>query len=419
METSTTTTGSDILALFGIGPNEQFSDKTSQSYIKFDNNIHLTFGDGDKQIEYKPRTKEEKSNANTVKYGQGKLFFSELQFFNLYYDPKIHKRPICLYIGAALGTHIATLAKMYPMFEYHLYDPQEFNMEVLKEHIGDEIDIENGKNIKIYQKLFEDKDMKKWKKQQEEGSNIFFVVDIRNLNYERIENVDKNQDKFRKNEKLVMDDMLLQQKWYQTIKPTKALLKMRLPYYEKFLTSNEIEYEYLDGIVYRQQFSSQTSSETRFVPFDPNSDGTYKMRKWNIIVYQDVNSAHNKIMREKTKFINPFSINDKNIEMDDLIAQKIGLYNDYDSTAVTIIIIDYLMKFGVNPTYDQFYQLAKNIFIEIGKNDIWDYNLAGIRDYNLAGIRDKMRFVDEDGNKLDQERKKIIGISDEEQVDLD
>ena len=57
------------------------------------------------------------------------------------------------------------------------------------------------------------------------------------------------------------------------------------------------------------------------------------------------------------------------------IAEKIGLYNDYDSTAATIIILDYLTKFRVNPTYEQFYSLAKNIFIEVGKSNFWNYNL--------------------------------------------
>jgi hypothetical protein len=414
-----TTKGKDILALFGfVEQTEAISDKTSEKYIQFDNNIHLTFGDTDPQLKYESRKADEKIAATTVKYGQLKLFLAELQFFNFYYNPTIHFKPVCLYIGAALGTHIGALANMYPMIEFHLYDPEEFNMEVLKERISDtnKIDIQNGKNIKIYKQFFEDKDMDIWKKKQENGSNIFLMVDIRNKNYKRIENVYKNQDIFKKNEKLVIDDMLLQQKWFYHIKPTKALLKMRLPYYETFLTSNEIEYEYLDGIVYRQQFASQTSTETRLVPFDANIDGTYQVRKWNIIAYEQVNSSHNKVLREKTKFKNPFSFNDPNIRFDDLIAEKIGLYNDYDSTAATVIITNYLLKFGVNPTYFQFYALAKEIFIDVGRSIIWNHNLAGIRQsLNLPSSSKQINhFIDEDGNPVEQNVKNKYGTEDPE-----
>ncbi len=369
-----------------------------QIYIRFDRDKYLTFGEGDQQIEYKgARTRKEKEASTTVKYGQLKLFLAELQFFNLYFDPEKHKNPVCLYIGAALGTHIATLAKMYPMIQFKLYDPSDFNHQVL-----DPLD-----NVEIFQQYFEDTDMEEWAtKQQSKEMNVFLLVDIRNLNYQRIQDVDKNRNKFRNNEKLVIDDMNLQRKWFEGIKPTKALLKMRLPYFETFLTGPEIIFDYLDGTVYRQQFASQTSSETRFVPYDVDTDGKYPTRVWNIKTYESITNAHNKEIREKGLFINPFSHTDPTIQVDDPIAEKIGLYNDYDSTAASLIIIDYLTKFKVDPNYTQFYQLTKEIFIDVGRSKVFNYN--------LKGLREKLKFVDEFGEEVENNPKVKKGTEDEE-----
>jgi len=156
MDNKNKKTGQQLLDELGAGLPISFTEsKTAaiatnsrRSHIQFDRNKHLTFGEWDPQIKYAPRTKKEKELATAVKYGQLKLFLSELQFLNLYFNPSIHKNAVCLYIGAALGTHIAPLARMYPMIQFKLYDPAEFNMDVLK-------DIDN---IEIFNNLFEEKD---------------------------------------------------------------------------------------------------------------------------------------------------------------------------------------------------------------------------------------------------------------------
>jgi hypothetical protein len=414
----TEATGIDALRALGanFGMVKATSEKGKETYIPFDRNVHLTFGEGDPTTPYTKRKKSEKLKATTFKYGQLKLFLAELQFFNLYYDPEIHKNPVCIYIGAALGTHIATLAQMYSMIKFKLYDPAKFNREVL----------DPVPNIEIFEQFFTNEDANEWAQEQKLNKvNIFLLVDIRNRGYKKIDDPDKNQNDFRKNEKLVADDMDLQRSWFKIIKPTKALLKMRLPYYEKFLTTPETRYEYLDGIVYRQQFASQTSTETRFVPYDANDNGEYPTRIWNIITYESITNSHNKELREGiiikeniksgapikeyVQFINPFSNTDKKIKITDPIAEKIGLMNDYDSTAATYIILDYLIKFRVNPTYDQFYQLAKTIFIDVGKSNIWDFN--------LRGVREKERFVNENGEILEQEPKLKRGTEDPENIE--
>jgi hypothetical protein len=189
----------------------------------------------------------------------------------------------------------------------------------------------------------------------------------------------------------VINDHLLQQKWVETIKPTKSLLKFRLPYNEQFVSDEFKQFNYLDGIVFRQQFASPSSSETRLVPSDPNPDGIYPKRNWDIAIYEKMLSSHNRDLRETAKFVNPLSDLIPEIKIGDLIAEKIGLLNDYDSTAATIIILDYMAKFGIHPSYSAFYKLAKQLFISIGNSTVNSYNLRGRR---AGGF-----FIDEDGNE--------------------
>ncbi len=406
-------TGEDILKNLTGQLIGNIEEKTSKSikYIKFERDLYLTFGEGDHQLEYSSQSDKGKKLMR-VKYGQFKLFLAELQFFNLYFDPKIHKKAVCVYIGAALGTHIAPLAKMYPMIEFKLYDPQPFNTEVLSP-----VD-----NIEMINELFTDVHTKYWANQQKEGTNVFLIVDIRNTAYKKIPNVHAYQKAFRDNEKLVTDDMNLQRYWFEQIKPTKALLKMRLPYYENFLTTPETLLEYLDGIVYRQQFAPPTSTETRLVPYDADDTGKYPTRIWNIISYERVTNSHNKglregilikeskgseiIKKEFIRFINPFSAQDKSIKFDQPIAETLGLINDYDSTAATLIILDYLLKFGVNADYTNFYNFAKVILDDVGKSNMWNYNLAGIRQGD--------KYANEEGEIIEQEQKAKRGTEDPE-----
>lgn len=366
--------------------------KDDNSYVIFDKNKYMTFGQGDEEIKYEKRSAEEKFNSTSFASGQHKLLFCELNFLNIYFDMEKHKDPVIVYIGAANGTHTATIAKMYPMIKFELYDPEKFNLEALG----------NLENVSMYNRQFSESDTKHWKNESEKGRNIFLIVDIRNLNYRNDikTKTKKGQQEFFENEKLVWEDMLLQEKWHREINPTKSLLKFRLPWYETFVTKTN--YEYLDGIVYRQQYSRKTSSETRFVPYDRDENGKYKTRMWNIKVYENLCSYHNRIVRISKRFVNPFSLHNDGINEDDPIAEKLALYNDYDSTASAMIVMDYLFKFGISPEYDTFYVLFKNIDIDSGKNLYWNFNLRGRSKEESGG-----RFIDENGEEMEQKRKTI------------
>lgn len=352
----------------------------------FDRNKHFTFGEGDETSQYRGRTKMEKMQSANVAYGQLKCFLEVLQFLNLYYDPNMHENAQVLYIGAALGTNIGVLANMYPMVQWHLYDKSKFNERVLK-----------AKNIFLHKKNFDDEEEDKWIDIAKRDA-VFLVSDIRNTAYDpSTKNIESNKINSLKNEQMVWDDMQLQAKWVKAIQPTQALLKIRFPYYFPYVT--KVEYEYLKGTIYRQAWQRPTSSETRFVPSQPDDKGVYPAAIYNIKAYENVCFHHNMFTRQKLVFTNPFAANNPDIKPNDKIAETIGLNNDFDSTLTTVIICDYLLKFGVNPTFSGFKSLAKRIFEGVGDGMIWKYNLYGSR--NITGDNSS-KFRKEDGSFLKQ-----------------
>lgn len=344
---------------------------------------NLTFGNGDKHMEYARRTAEEKKSSTSVKFGQAKLGFMLLEFLNIFYDPEVHTNPVVLYIGAAPGINVAIIAKMYPMISFVLYDPSRF-----------EESLRDCDNILIHDRLFEDSDIKEWKVRKENGDHIFLVSDIRNVKYKTFKNLHTDRAKYIESENLVKEDMLLQQRWVTEIQPAFSSLKFRLPWNEPWMDASSLYFSYLDGYVFVQAFESQTSSETRLVPYSPDNK-VYEKRQWNTKLYQDCCFYHNTITRDKIKFKHPLKSIDHTINTTQL--SRIGLTDDYDSTLASYIIVEYLSKFNIPITLEHFYTLARELFIEFGKGFYWDRN--------LAGIRKKQKFINEDGTVRAQVRK--------------
>ena len=359
------------------------ANATDPSLIKF-NRQHLTFGNGDNHAKYSRRTAEEKNRSTSVKFGQAKLGFMLLEFLNIFYDPEIHTKPVVLYIGAAPGINVAIIAKMYPMISFVLYDPSRF-----------EESLQDCKNIVIKNNLFVDSDIKEWKARKENGDHIFLVSDIRNVNYKTFKNIHNDREKYTESENLVKADMLLQQRWVTEIQPTFSSLKFRLPWYEpSWMDPSSLYFSYLDGYVFVQAFESQTSSETRLVPYSP-VDKVYGKRQWNTELYQNHCFYHNTVIRDQVKFEHPLKSIDHTIDTN--VVSRIGLMNDYDSTLASYIIVEYLTKFNIPIKIEHFYTLARELFIEFGKGFYWDRN--------LAGIRKKQKFIEEDGKVRVQTRK--------------
>lgn len=276
---------------------------------------------------YRRRNESEKK---AVHWGQLKLLMNEIMFFSLFWDPEAVPNPVVVYAGAAPGLHIPFLASMFPTFVFHLYDPRPFG-------------IGGSDRIHIHQQLFLDADAQRWARR----SDVLFISDIRTADYTQMEGAE--------NEAAIMADMRMQENWYNIIRPVRGHLKFRLPYVEGYpgaMTS----VRYLNGFVFRQPWAPQTSTETRLVPTGGEID-------WSSKKYEDQMFYHNAVVRERQRFLNPLTGTDTPIDPSQ------GLTNDYDSTAHTVILMDYLMKMGGSEavTADAVLRLSRAVIAATGR----------------------------------------------------
>jgi len=178
-----------------------------------------------------------------IHHGQRKLLLTEIEFItNEYYKLKNNKQKIVLYIGASKGIssiHTYILAKLFPEIEYILYDKYDFYEKLY-----------TLTNVKIFKRWFTNNDSKLYK-----NKNVLLISDMRDPDISKA----KNNKNLNKQNKVVYDDMLIQKKFYEDIKPVSALLKFRLPW-----TSGKTKY--LDGDIYYQVWQGAGSTETRLVP---------------------------------------------------------------------------------------------------------------------------------------------------------
>lgn len=182
-----------------------------------------------------------KSGKDKLKNGQRKLLMTEIEFITNHYNKVNKKDKIILYIGASAGIgsiHTYTLANIFPEFEYHLYDDNDFYEKLY-----------TLKNVKIFKRWFTNKDSKKYK-----NKNVLMISDMRDPYIGKAKLLNTN-----KQNKVVYNDMKIQMKFYNDIKPKGALLKFRLPW-------KPGKTEYLDGDIYYQAWQGLHSAETRLVP---------------------------------------------------------------------------------------------------------------------------------------------------------
>lgn len=313
----------------------------------------LVINETTQRTPYRRRTDESK---NTIHWGQRKLHLSEVEFFTLYWDAKVIPNPICVYAGAAPGTHIVLLSQMFPAFTFHLYDPAKF-------------DIQETPKIKLFNEYFTNEVAGRYAGRKD----VFLVSDIRTADYKSSQ---RDELKIRgitqydetgapvgpydlikeafdsaeiKNEDQIWGDMGMQQEWVLVMNPEHALLKFRLPY---ALGGKDRIVQYLKGLVYWQIWPPQTSTETRLKPVR-NANGVYEMGDWSILEYEEWCFNHNSEVREKNFYQNVFTGTNEPIDYPELL-------NDFDSTAEAFVLKSYLEKLGLKDP-NVVYQKAKSL----------------------------------------------------------
>jgi hypothetical protein len=254
-----------------------------------------------KKIPYRRRTNEYKF---PIHIGQRKLMLSEIEFLT-------HNGPTAktvVYAGAADGTHQILMSRLFPDFEFHLYDPAQFNKKLAE-----------IKNIHIHNEYFTDKICKEWK-----DKKILFISDIRRTPILKFGTTEYDVEM----EKWVAEDMKMQMDWVKIMNPEYSMLKFRLPY-------KEGQTEYLNGVLYFQIWPGATSTETRlWVPKNPS------LIMYDNGDYQDILFAHNYCTR-----MQHFDI--PAIKGEEILKFK-GFEFDYDSKAEVHVLCEYL-KYSSKP----------------------------------------------------------------------
>jgi hypothetical protein len=220
--------------------------------------------------------------------GQTKLLYSEIEFISKYAKDMPKDDRIFLYVGAAAGSHLLVLRELFPDFTYILYDSAPFDPR-----------LRGLPNIDIRQRYFVDADVEAFK-----GKNVLFVSDIRRPQTEDI----------KLNDRIIGEDMKLQQDWVIGIKPFAAMLKFRLP----FTPGSS---KYLDGPIHLQVMPPEVSTECRLI-----IKGTsYKYREYDHTEHEEKLFYYNTEIRPKKTY-------EHNIK---------GLCDRYECVRMYKIICDY------------------------------------------------------------------------------
>lgn len=119
-------------------------------------------------------------------WGQRKLLLSEIEFLTEYSKDG----DIVVYAGAAPGTHIPYLAKLFPQLEYYLYDPADFN-------------VTTKDNIYVFQEYFTDNTVRDLRASI--SRRILFICDIRTADA-KVMLPEEIEDS-------IQHDMLMQMNW--------------------------------------------------------------------------------------------------------------------------------------------------------------------------------------------------------------
>lgn len=195
--------------------------------------------------------------SNNCHWGQLKLFYSELEFITICIENGYRLTDsVIIYIGAAPGTHIIYLRKLFPDLHWILIDPHPFHIKK-----DDFIEIYTGDcgffKDEMIPELLNHKFITTYK-------NLFFISDIRT----------------KAEENVIFHEMIDQQRWVIKLNVDMSMLKFRLPYTtseqsnwsynipELKISAKNINSSmmyYLKGDLYMQIYPPQYSTESRLI----------------------------------------------------------------------------------------------------------------------------------------------------------
>lgn len=217
--------------------------------------------------------------CTNMHFGQRKLLLSEIQLLTAYYESDdVRDDPIIVYVGAAPGSHLTTLSKLFPRAKFILYDLARFDSHLYN----------NPTMYDIRHEYFTDDTCIKILKEVD-ANRLLFVSDIRK-SIHTVRDVSIHYEPDSAFEDSVMNDMDMQQKWVLAMKPRMSLLKFRLPYNLK--TGDKLNL--LEGKLMFGVWARPTSGETRLLIDAQNG---FTCIDYDFKLYEETQAFHNKYVR--------------------------------------------------------------------------------------------------------------------------
>lgn len=213
--------------------------------------------------------------------GQLKLLASEIAFLVLGIPPLPSRQHVIVYAGAAGGHHIPALASMYPAIDFYLYDPAPFAIKATKQ-------------IHIIQGLFTDEVAKEWGRRGEEELDVIFISDVRT-----------SGDTAEEHESEIAENMAMQARWIDLVRPSWWSLKFRIPY--PVIESQE-PFFYLRGKLIYQPYPKPVSMELRLIGNRQDAEAGPQEFVYDSQALEQTVFYHNTIVRpNRNRYANVFT----------------------------------------------------------------------------------------------------------------
>lgn len=229
-----------------------------------------------------PLTDTRRYNRRTVlslpvqHMGQRKLLMSEIEFLINHYDEWNDALTVLVYAGAAPGTHIVMLLRMFPRLHVVLVDPKMFHRSLV---VHARVMVEQCMFTKEHAVRLRDRFGSK---------NILFISDIRTADH----NIASTPAQYAE---MIRQDNERQQQWILAMRPRASLVKFKLPWTHAYTT-------YLDGTIYLPVWGRKGTTESRLLVRDT---GGFILREYDNTRYEQQMSFFNLEIRAHV-FRHPF-----------------------------------------------------------------------------------------------------------------
>lgn len=269
-----------------------------------------------KSAKERPYTERKGDSKTVCHWGQRKLMVAEIEFLASYY----HDAETVVYAGAAPGTHILCLARLFPKIRFVLVDPRPFSS-----HLVTKFDAEAVSRIELRREYFTD-DMAL---EFAEMKGVLFISDVRTSDDGQLPRgktnwVDEQETVQYPTQDSVEKDMAQQQRWHILMKPVASSFKFRLPW-GAGMTS------YLQGDLRLPIWGPPTTTECRlFVAKDRYPDGaqaTYDNGRYERQMF--FFNTHQRIAKYKHHFMDFYRC------------------SCFDCTSEAVVLTEYFEKVGV------------------------------------------------------------------------